>query len=84
MRPEWLAIKDIAMDQNIAESHATFEPGLQGRHVGLEIHDGDPPRIQLHVVQQDWQRTPRHGAEAEKQDALFKRSHSLSPRIAAK
>ena len=53
--------------------------GLQRGLVRIEVHDGDALRIDVDVPQQNRQRAPRDGAEADEQDSMRKCRHPCVP-----
>ena len=57
------------------EVHALFDPRLQRRVIGLELHDRDLRRLDVDVLHEDRQRAPGHEAKAHEQDPIRKRLH---------
>src|SRR5215468_3698930 len=75
----------LRCDAVLDERHALLEPGEECRLVRLEVHDGDLLRRNLHVLEENGQRTSRYRTKPNKENAPIKGEHGRSasfPRIA--
>ena len=69
-------VETLRCDALLDDVHAPLDPRPQGGLVGVELHNRDALRIDIHVPKQDGQRAPRDGPETDHQNPLSKCQHA--------